>query len=684
MKILLIGDTILNRTVLASPSMTGQALPFTFLNEELLVADADPQYTLQGVGHIARLLCGSRDWKLIVWTGVGGDDGAAKATALLRDACDAESRLDLDGTKTRVVTRVLRNVGPTRMHDDEPQYRAHLRIESHVPGEFASLDWHTEIGRIISQGDICVVRALTPSLFGHTADAVNDTIEKIQQAVLGAGSRCILDLRPIPPGFRILDPETVMISTLGRLRDHRSVYRKFAPEDRNAPAADTVLGAYWRFAPVKALVSFCGKDGVISASRGIDPWQAAVHTATFDWPRSAPDGCGLVGAGDALVASAVAALARGVSDFGYVARACADAYRVAYSEVLGSTAHTGSIGRAETATPSVSTRDSPLRARLMQALDLIPSNLKDVRLFLPPNGKLRASYLELSQVLDGWQARKGRDLVAVFGESRSGKEFLLASVLREKQYRVVGPVNMHQFLSETRGCINELLKRDAGYAASKTALIIDEVTPGDSTRSLLNLLAEKKYRSYLTNEQELDFSAYPVILLSSIRPADMLEDLRGRLAYRKGILVPSLDERWDEIPFHMARTAWEHANRAPVWLSHRYIAAFIQHDYRPRDSNAHAEPTGMEQRNFRALEDLLLSSIRTAASTPMEHFTGMPDLILSANRVPAPMRHLVSASVADNEFLQVSSSGEVLLRHIPALSRTGDVSRSGDRSTMLE
>lgn len=71
------------------------------------------------------------------------------------------------------------------------------------------------------------------------------------------------------------------------------------------------------------------------------------------------------------------------------------------------------------------------------------------------------------------------------------------------------------FAGELRGCLNELLRKST--PATPAVLRVDEVSPGDSARSILNLFAEKRYHNYLTNDPELVFTNNPVILRSSPR-----------------------------------------------------------------------------------------------------------------------------------------------------------------------
>jgi hypothetical protein len=651
-RILIVGDTILNRTYRGKPANQQSApFPFSFLSEEILYLEAPPEDTVQGVGFIARYFASGGTFSAInVWTGTGVGPLSDLLKSQFAGYCDKASHFSLDGSSTRTVTRVLRNVSKTRLWSEAPSYRSELRLD-HTNGGFLELtSVASALREAIGPGDICLVRALSPDLFASTPEQTNSILINLQRGVQEIGGRFVIDLRPIPPGLRIVDPNAVVLSTIGRLRDHREVYRPSTDSDEKAPA-EFVADSFWRLTPAKGLICFAGSQGIIACERAAAMWEANLTTVPFSWPKEAVDGCGLVVAGDAFVAGAVEALAIGKS-FPEVARRSGVAYSIAFSQSLGQPLDSPQVGRSRALGDIVTTPiGNSLMNRLQRAISIAIEEPDPWHsgLVSPKDGVLAAAVSDLQNTLKEWRPRKGQDLIAVFGESRCGKEFVLKSVLDSLGLDRVGPVNVHQFLAELRGCLNELLRKSSAIAPA--ALIIDEVSPGDSARSILNLLAEKKYRNYLTNDPELDFTENPVILLSSMNPEQMLEDLSGRLWNRRGIVVPPLRERWEEIPLIIPACLKASGifERTPeVLISHRYLAAILFHDFLPCEVSVDVQGSGLDQRNFRALFDLLLWSIRRAnANERLDAVTK-----IGATHLPAPLERLSAPSIPDDQYLR--------------------------------
>jgi hypothetical protein len=136
-----------------------------------------------------------------------------------------------------------------------------------------------------------------------------------------------------------------------------------------------------------------------------------------------------------------------------------------------------------------------------------------------------------------------------------------------------------------------------------------------------------------------------------MNPEQMLEDLRGRLWNRRGIVVPPLRERWEEIPLIIpaclkASGVLEHTTE--VLISHRYLAVILFHDFLPCDVNVDVQGSGLDQRNFRALFDLIHWSIRRAyADVRLDTVTK-----IRAAHLPAPLQRLSAPSIPDDHYLR--------------------------------
>jgi hypothetical protein len=252
-----------------------------------------------------------------------------------------------------------------------------------------------------------------------------------------------------------------------------------------------------------------------------------------------------------------------------------------------------------------------------------------------------------------WTPHKGRDLLAIFGESRSGKEFPFLRLLEHNGFERVGPVNMHQFLAELRDVLATLTAPGPSPSPSpKRVLIIDEVAPDDAGRSLLNLMADKKYQPF-NKAGEIDFRAHPVVLMSSIEEERLLRDLRGRL--RTSITIPPLRDRWQEIPFLIPMSLeqglmqWTNKPKQ-LRVPFDVMAALLNHDYRPV---AGENGAGLDQQNFRAFEDLLAELYKKS----LDHRTA--DVVeLRADALPLQLRRFAGFAGTDRQSFVYTLSGD--------------------------
>ena len=241
----------------------------------------------------------------------------------------------------------------------------------------------------------------------------------------------------------------------------------------------------------------------------------------------------------------------------------------------------------------------------------------DKKLYVDP---LRARLGQLSDLLEKWKPHPGRDVIAIFGESRAGKEYPLNQVLLAKyepngkkllENDIVGPINQFEFLANIQQVAKVLNKKEG----RPSVVQIDEIVKGDSARPLLNLLAEKKHSvpTPTGNPNVINFGNTLVVLLSSIDPEHMLTDVRGRLM--GSIKIPPLRERWMELPFALPNSLcrglryWKPPKTLRV--SFRLLSALLHHDYRDHGDDADGTP-GLGQQNFRAFEDILAGVFRHA------------------------------------------------------------------------
>jgi len=648
-KALLIGDTILNTTYYARPMADDEwQVPFAFLNEELLEIEREhpdrPHHSVQGIGYVARALHTAGRGRPLACTGLGG-----LPESMRRVVTEAAHCVELSAPAP-VVVRILRNVAFSHITSNTAAaYRPQLRLDA--PRDVsASVD--EELAGLVGQlapGDLCLIRTSTPEFLAGRAeggdshaDRVHRTgarVNALQRSLQTAGAVVAIDLRPISPNLEILDSSTIVSTTFSRLRE-------WATGRRLVRSGGGVLAEieqyFWALAP-RALFCFApdleGRPSTVLMVRASDH-PARAGRWVFPLPFAYPDGggAGMVIGGDAFVAGYLGEMlaADSIGDEVLVrgAARATDALASVLPKPLGSTfePNSGSREAVSVETCVRTTKFDLFKHAHLQGIPPREPYLGDLNVIAPPGGDLRKVLEKLRQDLERWAPRPGSDLIAIFGESRCGKEYPLEQLLQAQQRMMVGPVNMYQFLQETPKVVSYLRNRGAMFegAASlgryRSVLVIDEVVPDDAGRSLLNLTAEKVCRNF---EAEVDkaksrddprnFSEFLVIILSSIPRERLLPDLHGRLC--ADIFVPPLRDRVEEIPYVIPNNLdsgmgrWE----APSELRMSYLAlsALLGHDF--RRAHGVAQGMGLDQQNFRALQDILAYACRNALGREPSH-----------------------------------------------------------------
>lgn len=663
-KMIAIGDTVLNVTYRAKPyHQDPDSLPFSYLNEEWLESVKDsPEYSIQGIGYVSNYIAGVvPELDLTLLTGIGTGTNSLRLRERLTGRVNSRSRFDLTAGDTFSVTRILRDLSSKRIRGNDPLYRPQIRMDSPSGQAVRVTEVWKQVSDIATGDTTCLFRITSPSFFsGLSETAICDELHQLQEEIHKSRARLILDIRPLPPSLRVLDPRTVVCTTIGRLREWQQLDHRLP--QAGLSAVELIERAFWALSPVSALYCFAADAGTVVCARSPETGSVSINIVETQWPITDPDGCGAVVAGDAWEAALVLGLLDQVPPLEIAARASA-ALSIAMGQPLGKQVSDIAV---RALAPKLNNRAENLKSERLERIELVEKLIRDNEpidyvpmLAAPAGGQLREMLTALEQLLTNWRPRKGRDLIAVFGESRCGKEYIVKRILAKIGWTFVGPVNMHQFLSELRGCLNTLV----GSASDpmRTALLIDEVTPGDSARSLLNLLGEKSYRSYHTNDPQIDFSNHPVLLLSSIPADTLLDDLRGRMFHGQGIIVPSLADRWHEIPFLLGpifsslRKEGAIPNAA-VAISRQAMSALLNHDYHPRPQvSLELLDAGLDQRNFRALDDLIrwIARRTTIASSTKDH------TLIKRRHLPDALAVIASARASDETYFVYSSDGKV-------------------------
>lgn len=703
-QLLLIGDTISNTTYHARPPAEGDwQVPFAFLNEELLEIEPEhadrPRCSIQGIGYIARALhaAGTRPR---VCTSLNGLPDLVRAPVVA--AAHAASCVTLPAPAP-IVVRVLRNVVFSHIAGSEAAYRPQLRLDGPrgVPGRIE----HGVVARLLetlAAGDLCMIRTATADFLAGPPEAgarddhaarltrTGARVNELQVQLEAAKLVAVIDLRPIPPNLEILGRDTIVSTTLSRLRAWAAA-RGIARHPQSTVLAE-IEAYFWALGP-RALLCFAPDLGLAPhppPELGPRPGgtvllvRAADHPAratrqTFPLRSAYPDGggAGMVIGGDAFVA-------------GYL-------HELVTADVIDEAALTTAAGRATSTLDSVLPRPlgsvanpasaAPVAAARIEpvARDTVFDRFKhdhlrgisapevyfgDLKIIAPRGGKLHGVLTRLHEELEAWKPRPGADLIAIFGESRCGKEYPLKLVLESLGRVQVGPVNMHQFLQEAPKVVKHLRDQGRLFDATcklgpcRSVLLIDEVVPDDAGRSLLNLTAEKQCRDFehLTSSaddpaDDRNFREFLVVILSSIPRERLLPDLHGRLC--SDVVVPPLRERVEEIPYVLPgnlTAGMGHGWTAPdeLRVSYRALSAILGHDFRRRPGAERG--TGLDQQNFRALQDLLAyahrrATEREAASSPAVRTIQTTDL-------PDAIRALAYSGEPDDAGLSYPSPGK--------------------------
>jgi hypothetical protein len=653
--------------------LINRAVPFAFLNEEYLeLVEPIPaiglgEASVQGVAYIARYLKQADQGRgITIWTGLGNGPDWDWFRPMLAEICSSHSVFDLGSGTGRSVIRVIREVRSSARvigHDD---YRPQLRIDSPPAGAAVGLDELLKRTKLAGAA-LALVRASSPEFFADPwageypltdSDLRNiaDRVGAIQRRLQYDRVPAVIDLRPIPPSLRIVSADTVLCTTVGRLRDY---WLQWGDSTKaHGPPEELIIGTFWKLTPLKAIVCYIGDMTTVVCQRGADEEEARVHRLEASWPAKAHSDIGIVTGGDAYVAALLDGLLDASGDVSEAARRAQAALVQAVASPLGI-----SVNPADAAAAAQILTEAGCRIIRNDRLAPLQRVLDDIRradknlmvvpgLVCPEGGAFAIVLSRLRIALDSWIPSKGKDLIAVFGESRSGKEHAVTKVLESLGYAYVGPVNMHQFLGETGDIILALTHTHGTSQTNpgrRPVLIIDEIQPGDSARPMLNLMAEKAYMSYARNEL-LTFQEYPVVLMSSIDEERLLDDLYGRLACH--VIVPPLRERLEELPYLLpvvlpGALGIETTEGWNIGLSYRFLDALLSYDFLPRPGATH-DP-GLKQRNFRALNDLIHAAVRSAQSNSRLTEGG---LTLIADDLPQTVAALAAPGTPDDSYIR--------------------------------
>ena len=215
---------------------------------------------------------------------------------------------------------------------------------------------------------------------------------------------------------------------------------------------------FWALAP-RALLCFAsdleGHPGTVLMVRASDH-PARAGRWIFPLPIAYPDGggAGMVIGGDAFVAGYFGELlAADAIDDEVLVRGAARATEALASVLprpLGSPVEltSGPLAESPVVTCVRTTKFDRFKHAHLQGIPPREPYLDGLSVIAPPGGDLRKALEKLRQNLERWEPRPGSDLIAIFGESRCGKEYPLEQLLHAQRRVMVGPVNMYQFLQE--------------------------------------------------------------------------------------------------------------------------------------------------------------------------------------------------------------------------------------------
>lgn len=674
-KILLVGETILNVTYRAdSPKKKREWItPYASFNEELLYAPDVPSVTFQGILYIAEFLASSAPSPSnlpIVCTGLDKEDQTHPVVESVMSKYDqppSTFHFQPPYSAPRVL-RILRRATTGRSGSRDQSYRPQLRVDkvSDGPSDLRRL-WKRGL-KGFGRNDVCFVRSVTPNFLGKNPEKVVEFLNDLQSELQSKEIQLVLDVRPIPQNLEILDERTIISSTLSRLEQLLDV------KPGTKSHREVVEKAFWRMAPALALHSFSELDRPDSAilcvrQPGV-PNAAALYAARITRKSKLEEfsDAGLVVGGDAFVSAFVDRVRRGGIQSPKQAKAAlgraSAALEIAMKQRLGQAVDPDNIrpkrvaeipgiqkkGAFETVIANVSKGKNPFWNK--------------TGVVAPQGGSLRKELNKLAKVVRNWKSHPGRDLIAILGESRAGKEFPLTEVLLKASPKtgrcdsdILGPINMHQFLAD----IESISKRLYDLRNRPSVLILDEIIEGEAARSLLNLTAEKRYWDYLERDEErakIKFSNCMIILLTSAKREQILRDIRSRIGCF--IEIPPLRDRQVEIPYIIPMSL---AKGLPEWqppkvlkVSYRFMAALLIHDYRARSflSEEKGRPTGLGQQNFRALEDMLAFAYHR--SRELSHTKAVNVLKLQFRHLPEFIQNTCRNPASDGEFFVYSSS----------------------------
>src|SRR5262249_33630721 len=136
-----------------------------------------------------------------------------------------------------------------------------------------------------------------PSSYDELSLMVERRMERLQGRLRDAEITTILDLRPIPRGLEIVDPRTLVSTTISRVME-------FIGAKPDVDPMSALEQAFWRLWPACALLCFVPERGAVLCARdpGL-PSQPQVYSVAIDPREYGHDGSGMIIGGDAFVAA---------------------------------------------------------------------------------------------------------------------------------------------------------------------------------------------------------------------------------------------------------------------------------------------------------------------------------------------------------------------------------------------